>query len=176
MESIRRGAPSTRAPSNISEDSSMESSYYDKENADGEENDIDITDPDERYERWSFILSSSLKSEYPYRAALEREFEKLSWSEDSPGPEIEIETEKKHPPPSPSPSLSPSPSPSPSLAATPSAPTVAAQGQDVVIPNKVLLAEIQLLRKEMRMMQEAHSREIAALRSLLLEAIKSKSH
>jgi len=39
------------------------------------------------------------------------------------------------------------------------------------IPNKVLLAEILLLRKEMRIMQQTHSQEIVALRGLLEQLV-----
>jgi len=38
----------------------------------------------------------------------------------------------------------------------------------------VLLAEIQLLRKEMRIMQQAHTQEIAALRSLVEQLLANR--
>lgn len=45
---------------------------------------------------------------------------------------------------------------------------------EIAIPNKVLLAEIQLLRKEMRIMQQAHTQEIAALRSLVEQLLANR--
>jgi len=106
---------------------------------------LDITDPEER-------------------AALEREFESLTWQ----GKEQTEESGKT--PPLYSPPVAGGQQQH-TIKEQPS-PQITTNQSDV--PNKLLLAEMHLLRREMRNMQQAHTAEIAALKALVMELLKKK--